>query len=235
MRTVFGALAALLLSVFAAPAQSVDAERLQAMWKAAANLEYLASLKESSGGSLPPSSPEVAPLLAAICNAKEAESFGHATVDQFKTLQSYSQHVTAALKVFMRPSAPPASLFAPEVEPCIDGSIWLDRALLNVVKRLFAENPTWWQDPKRLDGRRKAWLSAIVQMHAVLRSFRLRDVVEPAWCEARMRPLLALADVTLEEVPQNERERLRVAVRAAETCSPGVKPGLQALYEKLNP
>ena len=235
MRLSLGIATALLLTAFSAFAQTVDAERLQAMWKAVANLEYLASLKESSQGGLPPSSPEAAEHLAAICRPREAESLGHPAVAQFQTIRTYAQYLTAVLKVFTRPSVPHSAVLAPEIEPCIDADLWIGRASLNLVKRMFVERPAAWQEAKMLDGRRKMWLSAIAQMHMVLRAFRMRGDVEPAWCEARMRPLLALAEVALEEVPREERTRLHAALRAAETCNPAVRPELRALAEKLSP
>ena len=222
------------LGAFAASAQAVDAERLQAMRKAVANLEYLASLKESSRQDLPPSSPEAAGHLATICNPKEAESLGQLAPAQFEAIRTYSQYLTAVLKLFTRPSASPSARFAPEIEPCIDADLWIGRASLNLVKRMFVEKPAAWQDAKMLNGRRKMWLSGVVTMHIVLRAFRMPGV-EPAWCEARMRPLLALAEVVLEEVPPGEREKLREALLAAETCGPAVAPELRALAAKLTP
>lgn len=236
MKLVLGAIVASLLSAFAASAQSVDAERLQAMRQAAAGLEDLASRRDNAGQRVLPSSPEVAEFLAVVCNAKEAESLGHPRLDQFDDVYRYALHVYAALAVFTkRDSVPLADILVPELEPCIDADLWASRASMSLVKLSFAERPALAQNTKAMDSRQKMALNTVSSMHAVLMSFRLRSLVRPSWCDARIRPLLALAETAAEEMSRDQRESLQADVRAAETCSPAAKPGLQAIYDKLAP
>lgn len=236
MKLALGIVAAWLLGSVVASAQSVDAERLQAMRKAAASLEYLAAWKDNAGERVLPSSPEVGELLAVVCNAREAESLGHPRVDQFEDIRLYTRHVTTVLTVFTsRGIDPRDSLLAPELEPCIDADLWLSRASLHLLKRLLSESPSASQDAKTLAGLRKMQISSVFQLRLMLRLFQLRGVVQPAWCEARMRPLHALAETVAKDVPPEHRGNLRAEVRAAEACSPAAKPGLQLIYDKLAP
>lgn len=106
---------------------------------------------------------------------------------------------------------------------CLDAVLWSSRAELTLADRLVAETPDLLKDPKAAGSLAKFRTSMAVVLEGAMEAFALSGI-GTAWCEKRLRPLLAATTVAARTMSRQDRDRLRGTARAAERCGVELQP-----------
>ncbi len=216
--------------------EALAPERLDLMKNAADQLKKLIERRTQSGASLHPTSPDIAKLLAPLCNAGEAATLPGSSTEKYALLSRYARYVSTVMEVYSdiadRSSQHAVTQHMRALGSCVDTVLWSNRAVIEMTRRIFSESPDLLDDPKAKNIRENIQFFSEQVIAGVLEAFRLKGI-GPAWCEARLAALVALMDVATPTMSSQQRRSLREAVRLAQSCGPEAKLGLQPVYNNL--
>lgn len=228
---------ALLLS--GAPAQALEAGRLEEMKQALAGFRAIGDAKAVAGEPLGISAPESRKLLSVLCRAGEAEKLSDLPTDRYDDTIGYIIVVGRVMGVVSDAADRSGSQQqitndVRELGDCWDAALWSGRAALVIADRMARKDPEILKDPKSRAALAKLHQSVGLTLEGTLDSFRLAGI-GTAWCEARLRPISAVAEVAGRSFPREQKLQLRKAIDLAAACGPAAKAGLQPAHRSLAP
>lgn len=229
MKLVVPVVAVSALLLFGAKAQALDAHRLAEMKGAAARLKQPTEVAGEVGR--PPLE-----LVAILCRPGEAETLRKLPSDEYEKVNQYGLHIAEVLDVYIdaadRASQQTIVDYMRDLGVCFDAATWVSLGSLELMGKKIASAPDVARDPRGKEAIIAIGRTVAAELKGNLDIFAMTGI-GPDWCEARLRPILALTAAVSKTISRSDKKALRAAVRTAERCGPVAKKGLQAAHRSL--